>query len=154
MKPSITHGSFTLERTFPDATPARVFAAFEPETKAMWFRGPPDAWTELNRECEFRVGGKEIAIGRHASGVVSSFEARYYDIVEHDRIIYAYEMHLDAIKISVSLATLAFVADGTSTTLTMHEDGAFLDGYDGVDSRRRGTEGLLELLAAHLASGK
>jgi uncharacterized protein YndB with AHSA1/START domain len=150
-KTSITHGSFTLERTFPNATPARVFAAFKPEGKTKWFGGPE--FQDLERKNDFRVGGKEIAAGRHKSGIVSRFESHYYDIVENERLIYSYEMHLDDTKISVSLATISFVAEGTSTTLTMHEDGAFLDGYDGVDSRRTGTIGLLDALATHLAKG-
>jgi len=143
---SITHGSFTLERVFPNCTPARAFAAFAtPEGKAKWFAGPK--WEEHKREFDFRVGGREIVVGKHGSGTVSSFEARYYDIVADERIIYSYEMHLDDNKISVSIATLEFKAEGESCRLTMHEDGAFLDGYDGVDSRRKGTEFLLDTVA-------
>jgi uncharacterized protein YndB with AHSA1/START domain len=147
---SVTHGTFTLERTFPNATPARVFAAFTPEGKVKWFSGPKDQWQELEREFDFRVGGREIAMGRFPSGVVSAFEARYYDIVENERIIYSYEMHLDDAKISVSLATIELKAEGTSTHLTMHEDGVFLDGYDDTGSRMRGTEQLLAALATSL----
>ncbi|MEP6859318.1 MAG: SRPBCC domain-containing protein [Deltaproteobacteria bacterium] len=82
------------------------------------------------------------------------FEVRYYDIVADERIVYAYEMHLDDNKISVSLATREFKADGGSCRLTMHEDGAFLDGHDGHDGhdgRRNGTESLLDALAKSLA---
>ena len=150
---SITHGTFTLERTFPNATPARVFAAFTPEGKAKWFGGPPDEWKRLKNEFEFRVGGRELEVGKHKSGVVSTFDCRYYDIIENERLVYAYEMHLDDKKISVSLATIELEAEGTSTRLTMHEDGAFLDGYDDNGSRMRGTEGLLDQLVAAV-SGK
>jgi uncharacterized protein YndB with AHSA1/START domain len=151
-KRSITHGSFTLERTFPNCTPARAFAAFAtPEGKAKWFAGPPDEWQEHRRAFEFRPGGHEILVGRHKSGMVSAFDCRYYDIVENERIVYAYEMHLDDKKISVSLATISFEAAGTSCTFVMHEDGAFLDGYDDNGARMRGTEGLIDSLARALA---
>ena len=83
--------------------------------------------------------------------MVSSFDCRYYDIVDNERLVYAYEMHLDDNKISVSLATIELKAEGTSTRLTMHEDGAFLDGYDDNGSRMRGTEGLLDQLVAAVA---
>jgi uncharacterized protein YndB with AHSA1/START domain len=150
MKPksrSITHGTFTLERTFPNATPARVFAAFTPEGKAKWF-GPSSEWQELKKEMDFRVGGRELVVGKHGNGMVSSFDCRYYDIVENERLVYAYEMHIDDAKISVSLATIEIKADGANTHLTMHEDGAFLDGYDDNGSRMKGTEGLLDQLMA------
>jgi uncharacterized protein YndB with AHSA1/START domain len=149
---SITHGSFTLERTFPNETPARVFAAFTPQGKAKWFGGPPDEWQELKNEFEFRVGGRELVIGKHKSGVVSTFDCRYYDILDNERLVYAYEMHLGDAKISVSLATIELKAEGTSTRLTMHEDGAYLDGYDDNGGRMRGTEGLLDQLVAAVAN--
>ncbi len=150
MKPSITHASFTIERIYPDVTPARVYAAFTPEQKTKWFAG--DEWQELEHEHQFAVGGREINIGRHKSGVVSAFESRYYDLVEGVRLIYSYVMHLDDVKISVSLATIELEARGTSTRLVMHEDGAFLDGYDKPESRRHGTEWLLGRLGETLAT--
>jgi uncharacterized protein YndB with AHSA1/START domain len=151
-KHSVTQGTFTLERTFPNCTPARAFSAFStPEGKQRWFSGPPEEWKELERAFDFRVGGHERAVGQFKSGMVSAFDCRYYDIIDNERIIYAYEMHLNDHKISVSLATLTFEAAGTSCVLTLHEDGAFLDGYDDNGSRMRGTEGLLTALASALA---
>ena len=38
---------------------------------------------------------------------VTDFKARYLDIVPQRRIVYAYSMHVDEQKISVSLATIA-----------------------------------------------
>ena len=59
IKRSVEHGDFTIERelAFP---PARVFAAWaDPKAKAQWFAGPADKWKLLEREMEFRVGGRE-----------------------------------------------------------------------------------------------
>ena len=63
--------------------------------------------------------------------------------------IYAYQMHLDDTKISVSLATVQLKAEGARTTLMIAEQGAFFDGYDDAGSREHGTGQLLEALGAH-----
>ena len=60
-------------------------------------------------------------------------------------------MHLNERKISVSLATIELKGEPGKTTLRLTEQGAFLDGYDDVGSRERGTGYLLDALAASLA---
>ena len=65
-------------------------------------------------------------------------------------------MYADGVRISVSVATIEFAAaaDGTGTTLTWTEQGAFLDGFDGPDAsslRQGGTEEMLAGLAKYLA---
>jgi uncharacterized protein YndB with AHSA1/START domain len=147
---SVTHSTFTLERTY-DASPARVFAAFaDAEQKAAWFAGPPE-WGLSAFELDFRIGGREMNRGGPKEGPIHSFEALYYDIVPDQRIVYSYEMHLDDERISVSLATieLAPAADGTRLTLT--EQGAYLDAFDDPKLRETGTRDLLEALGAYLA---
>ena len=70
-----------------------------------------------------RVGGRErFAI--KADGTIYRYDARYYDIVPDQRIIYAYEMYAGQARISVSVATIEFVKNGDSTTLTWTEQGA------------------------------
>jgi len=147
---SVTHSTFSLERTY-DASPARVFAAFaDPDQKIAWFTGPPE-WGLDAFELDFRVGGREMNRGGPKDGPISSFEALYYDIVPDERIVYSYEMHLDDQRISVSLATieLAPAADGTRLTLT--DQGAYLDTFDDPKLRETGTRDLLEALGAYLA---
>ena len=65
-------------------------------------------------------------------------------------IVYAYVMHLDDRKISVSLATMQLKAEGGKATLKVSEQGAFLDGYDDAGSREHGTGYLLDALGASL----
>jgi uncharacterized protein YndB with AHSA1/START domain len=146
---SVTHTTFVIERTYP-ASPARVFSAFaDPAIKSRWFGGPPE-WGPNEQSLDFRVGGREISRGGPKGGPVHAFEAHYYDIVPNERIVYAYEMHLDQTKISVSLATIDLKPDGTGTKLTLTEQGAFLDGWDDPAGRERGTRELLNMLGAFL----
>ena len=79
-----------------------------------------------------------------------TYDALYYDIVEDERIVIAYEMHMDDARISVSLATVEFSPAGTGTRLLLTEQGAFLDGHDTPAQREHGTGELLDSLGAAL----
>jgi uncharacterized protein YndB with AHSA1/START domain len=146
---SATHGTFAIERVY-DAAPARVFRAWaDPAAKARWFVGLAD-WRLLERAIDFRVGGRERLSGRKGSGIVSTFDAVYHDIVPDRRIIYCYDMRLDQVHISASLATVELEPAGSGTRLTFTEQAVFLDGYDDAGSRERGTRILLEQLGGEL----
>jgi uncharacterized protein YndB with AHSA1/START domain len=148
-KRSAARGIFSIERTY-DAAPAAVFHALTNlEAKARWFTGGA-AQTILRRKMDVRPGGHEILQGRWASGLVTLFEATYFDVVPNERLVYAYEMHLDDHKISVSLATLELKPVGKGTRLVVTEQGAFLDGYDDAGSREHGTGELLDRLGESL----
>lgn len=150
---SVVHATFHLERTY-DAPAARVWAALtDPVAKARWFSGPPGGWTLTERSMDIRPGGRERLAGRWDNGVVSAFDAVYFDVIEGERLVYAYEMHMDAKKISVSLATMQIKpVSATRTTLMVTEQGAFLDGYDDAGSRETGTGYLLDAIGASLAA--
>jgi uncharacterized protein YndB with AHSA1/START domain len=146
---SVVHATFCIERTYP-ASRAQVFKALtDPAAKAKWFTGG-SGYTLLARKMDVRPGGREHLKGRWQTGVVSTFDAVYHEVVADERIIYAYEMHLDDRKISVSLATLELKAAGSDTRLVMTEQGAFLDGYDDAGSREHGSNFLLDALGASL----
>lgn len=150
---SVTHATFVLERAFA-AAPARVFAAFaDPALKARWFASPP-GWVSQGDAFDFRVGGHEWNAGGPPGGFVSRFDAHYYDIVPDTRIVYAYDMHLDDRRISVSLATVDLVPDGSGTRMTLTEQSAYfaeagagLAGPEGATMREMGTGMLLDALA-------
>ncbi len=141
---SIAHGSFTIERDY-DVPPARVFKAWaDPAIKAKWFgAGAAQIF-------EFREGGREFAGSKPGDAMNFTFDVRYYDIVPDNRIVYAYDMTMDGARLSVSVATVEFRAAGTGTKMVIREDGAFLDGHDTVDARRKGTEMMIEGLKAAL----
>jgi uncharacterized protein YndB with AHSA1/START domain len=147
---SVAHGTFHLERAY-DAPVARVWAAItEEEAKSKWFGGPPAHWELLERHMDVRVGGREWLKGRWKGGVVSTFDATYYEVIPNERLVYTYEMRLDDSKISVSLATMQLKAEGARTTLMVTEQGAFFDGYDDAGSREHDMGQLLDALGASL----
>jgi uncharacterized protein YndB with AHSA1/START domain len=147
---SAHHETFVIERSFGFA-PGVVFGAWaDPAAKAAWFGGGPSEWRQLEREFDFRVGGRERLSGEWPGGRVSAFNSTYHDIVPDERIVYAYDMRLNGIRISVSLATVQFKADGAGTRLIVTEQGVFLDGYDDAGSREHGTRSLLDQLDAAL----
>lgn len=143
------HSTFVIEREYPHA-PAKVFAAFaDPAKKVKWFGGP-DEWEKSNHKLDFRVGGKESVSGGPPGGVVHAYNAEYWDIVANERIVTSYQMHMDKQRISVSLATMEFKANGAGTKFVLTEQGAFLDGYDDAGERERGTRELLGQLETYL----
>jgi uncharacterized protein YndB with AHSA1/START domain len=150
MKRSVSHATFVIERACK-APPAKVFAAFaDPKSKAQWFVGPEN-WEKSDHKLDFRVGGKESVSGGPPGGVVHYYNATIWDIVEGERIVTSYEMHLDKTRISVSLGTTEIKPDGAGSKLIYTEQGAFLDGYDDAGERERGTQGLFDQLERHLA---
>jgi uncharacterized protein YndB with AHSA1/START domain len=154
---SIKHSSFVIERRF-DYDPAQLYRAWaDPAVKARWFNGPADKWKEDVREMDVRVGGRDRLIGKFVDGSESRFEAQYLEVVPEKRLVYAYDMYWQGKKISVSLASIEFVAQGKDsnrgTKLIVTEQHAFLDGYEDGGSRERGTMGLIDNLEVALGGG-
>lgn len=147
---SVVHASFHLERHY-DAPIDRVWKALTDEAaKQKWFGPPPGELELIERSMDVREGGREVMRGRWKSGMVSSFDAIYHDVVAPERLVYGYVMHLDDKKISVSLATMQLRSEAGGTTLMVTEQGAFLDGYDDAGAREHGTGFLLDRLGASL----
>ncbi|WP_369061229.1 SRPBCC domain-containing protein [Caulobacter sp. 73W] len=145
---TITNATFTIERVL-NASPARVFAAYTSlEAKSAWFKAPSDIET-LNRDFDFRVGGRERFHARWPSGLITDFQAVYHDIVEDERIILVYDMFSNGEKLSVSLLTLEFRAEGGKTRLLHTEQGSYLSGgFEAVQGRDHGTTWHIDNLVA------
>jgi uncharacterized protein YndB with AHSA1/START domain len=147
---SIKHGSFVLERKL-DHDPTIVYRAWTDRArKATWFTGPQDKWTEEVREMDVRVGGRDRLVGKFSDGSESRYEAEYFDVDPERRLVYAYDMYFQGKKISVTLASIEFVAAGRGTKLIVTEQSAFLDGFEDAGSRERGTRTLLDNLVKSL----
>ena len=147
---TVTHADFTIERRF-DCTPQQTFAAFaDPGLKRRWF-ALPDSWLDVEWELDFRVGGGEISRGRSPGGSNFAFESRIHDIVDNERIVFAYNLSQDARLMSVSLTTVEFFPEADGTRLVFTEQGAFFDDLDSPAEREHGTGKLLEALERLLA---
>jgi uncharacterized protein YndB with AHSA1/START domain len=148
---SVTHSTFTLERTY-DAPPAKVFKAFaDPAIKRRWFVDG-EGWEVEEFTGEFKVGGFERSRFRFRGGEPVRNDTTYHDIVPNERIIFAYSMTIGDKRISSSLATLQFRPSGKGTQLVFTEQGAFLDGLDGAGPREGGWKELLDALGRALQS--
>ncbi|MBL0954140.1 MAG: SRPBCC family protein [Leptospira sp.] len=103
----VTNTSFTIDRILP-ASKEKVFAAWaNPESKRKWFSCHDD-WKTVEFSLDFRVGGKESNLVITPSGSRHVFDATYYDIIPNERIVYAFGMYMNDIRISVSLVTVIF----------------------------------------------
>lgn len=146
---SVVHDTFTIERTYA-ASPERVFAAWATiEAKSHWFGNEEGIEPVGEHTLDFRPGGGE-RFSAKAEGMMFDFDARYYDIVENERIVWAYDMLMDGRRISVSIASAEFFGAPGGTRLVLTEHGAYLDGLDTNDQRREGTEQFLANLGRYL----
>lgn len=148
---SVAYGSFTIDRFYP-ARPEKVFKAYSDATiKRRWF-AEGEGWDIESYDLDFRIGGAESSSFRFGGGDLTTFDGTYLDIVENTRIILAYGMTVAGRRISASLASTEFTADGTGTRLRFTEQGAYLDGQEQIPEREHGTRELLEALAKELAN--
>jgi len=148
---SIRQHDFTIERRFRQS-PEQTFQAFaNPELRRRWFR-VPDSWTDTEWSLDFHVGGGELNAGRDHRGTHHLFRGRFHDIVNGERIIFAYDLLIDGRLTSVSLTTVELRSDDDDGThLIFTEHGAFLDGLDDPAEREHGTGLLLDGLETFLA---
>jgi uncharacterized protein YndB with AHSA1/START domain len=99
-----------------------------------------------------RRGRGDVAEGTFHDGPVSLYEATYTDIVEHVRIVTTYDMWLDGVHMSTSVASFEFEPIDEGTRFMHVEHGVFFDQFwaDGLN-REEGSRGLLEALGNYLA---
>lgn len=141
---TVTHSTFTLERTY-GVPPARVFAAWaDPAAKARWF--VPDGTHEL----DFRVGGVETVGATGPEGIALAVTSTYHDIVPEQRIVYSTTLSGGKALATVSITTVELATDGDGTRLTLTEQGTFLDGAEEPAWREQGTGDWLDRLGEAL----
>jgi uncharacterized protein YndB with AHSA1/START domain len=147
----LARAGFTLTRDYPVA-PERVWDAFADEGQKLQWWGAGDAMEPLEWVFDFRVGGRDIAEGKFHNGPVSRYAATYTDIVEYTRIVRTYDMWIDGVHMSTSLASLEFEPIDDGTRFTHVEHGVFFDQFwaDGPN-REQGSQGLLDALGNYLA---
>jgi len=148
-----THATFVVERTYPVAVDAVWHALSDNDARDQWFGGGAEFDVAENTH-DFRTGGRAVEAGQWHGGPRSRFESTYTDIVDHERIVFTYDMWIDDQHVSTSLTTIAVRPDGDGTRLTYTEQAVHLDGLDSVEGREEGTRGLLDNLGSFLTSSR
>ena len=147
---SARHATFALERTF-DASPARVFAAWEDvDARTRW--AVPAGDEIVFAESDFRVGGRDVIRCGPAGDLSFLIETSYHDIVPGERIVLTENVDSGAARLSVSLRTVVFEPAGPNTHLTLAEQIVALDGSDILDGSEAGWAEVLENLARELTN--
>ena len=146
----LARAGFTLTRDYPVAV-QRVWDAFAEEDQKLEWYGSGDSFEPGEWAFDFRVGGRDVAEGTFHDGPVSRFEATYTDIVEYVRIVHTYDMWIDGVHMSTSVASYEFEPIDDGTRLTHAEHGVFFDQFwaDGPN-REAGSRGNLETLGSYL----
>jgi len=150
----IQHHTFTIEHRFAKS-PDKVFAAFaDPQRKRRWFAESTNHDVE-HFEMQFEPGGRERAAYRFKAGgpfagVSLVHEGAFLDIVPEQRIVTASTMAVGGGRISASLETFEFRAEGQGTLLVFTHQAAFFEGADGPQMRQAGWKQLFSQLRAAL----
>lgn len=146
-----THTDFVIEREF-DATPHAVFQAWaDPEVKRAWSDCHAEHTTDYR--LDFRPFGHESHRVVYPDGRVQTIEKVFFDIVAPSRIVFAYEISVDARRLSVSLVTVEFFATRRGTRMVYTEQLAYLDGHEDRAQRLHGTEEGFDRLGLALSGG-
>ena len=146
------HATFVVERSYPVPVIAVWHALSDNEARDQWFGGGAE-FDVREKSHDFRVGGHGVEDGQWRGGPTSRFVSTYTDIVDQQRMVFAYDMWVDDRHISTSLTTIVVEPDGDGTRLTYTEQGVHLDGLDTVEGREEGTRELLDNLGSFLVSG-
>jgi len=147
----LTHGSFVVER-FYHASPSRVFQAFSnAEARRRWYV-EGDGWTihTYDPPAEVKPGATEHSrFSPPGADVVLTNDTVFLEVVNAERLIFAYSMTFNSAPLSSSLATIELFTEGTGTKLIFTEQGAYHDGN--ISGREEGTRELLEALAQEVS---
>jgi uncharacterized protein YndB with AHSA1/START domain len=150
---SVTHGTFTVERTYP-VSAHEVFAAWaSQDAKDRWFGSGSDFLAKTDEySLDFRVGGLEHFAGSVEDGRTFRYTGITQDIVEDERIVMSYDVLVSGRRISVSIMTVQMAPTERGSKLTITEQGAFLDGLDDNATRKLGATANLDALEAYFAT--
>lgn len=145
------HRTLVIEREL--AASARHAFRFwsDAALKQSWNACHPD-WRVVEDSFDFRVGGIESKVWLTPDGSEQTFRAHYFDIASDARIIYGFEMSFEGKRMSVSLVTIEFVAEGAKTRMKYTEQLSFLGGDEALAQRLSGTEWGLDRLVEVIAA--
>jgi uncharacterized protein YndB with AHSA1/START domain len=140
------HDTIILERTY-EASPARVFAAWESVEARLRWSVPFETAGAAYDQAEFKVGGLDIMRCGHKDDMRYKAHVRYLEILRDARIVMAESVAEDGITRAASLITVELepVGKATKQTVTMHVS-AF-DGTGMIEGYNEGWGAALDNLA-------
>jgi len=142
----VTHSTFTLERQYP-APVRRVFEAWAtPAARKRWMAQGAE------HSQNFVIGGLETAKGFDGEGRALTYEARYVDIVDNERILTTSTLRAGDQLSTVSVTSVEFQEDGVGTRVVVTEHGMYLPGQEQPEWREQGTARQLDTLAAEFTA--
>ena len=143
-----TQTSFVIERDFSVA-PSKVFQAWaDPAAKRSWSDCHVEHTTEYS--LDFRPLGRETHRVMDPERGEQVIEKVFFDIVDSQRIVFAYDISVKGRRLSVSLVTVEFIPTSTGTRMSYVEQLTYLDGHEDSAARLLGTQGGFDRLALHL----
>jgi uncharacterized protein YndB with AHSA1/START domain len=146
-----THHTIVVKRGY-DASPTRVFAAWrDAAALARWYVPGDNTWSSRIVEHDFRVGGRKHLTFGPKGGPRYVEDCRYEDIVADGRLCYAMTILSDGKRLTTSMVTVEFRANGARTDLKVTDQLAILDGGDKPEGREQGWSETLDKLPAELA---
>lgn len=142
----ISHQTVSVTRTF-EAPTARVFATWrEAPRLARWYVPGDGTWDSRIVQHDFRVGGRKHLTFGPKGGPRYSEDCRYEDIVEGKRICFSMTIANETARMTTSMVTVEFFADGARTQLKVTDQMAVLDGGDGPTNAREREAGWAETI--------
>lgn len=146
---AIEHGTVTLDRAF-DASPARVFAAWEDvEARARW--GNPSPNTEIvYDQADFRVGGIDVSRCGAVGELNFVVEVRYLDIMPNQRLVFTESVRDAGRLLSHALICVEFEPDQDATLQRFVAQIASFDGASMIEGYAQGWAPAFDNLAAEL----
>lgn len=140
------HDKIVMERIY-NASPARVFAAWESvEARLRWSIPFPEAGAAYD-QAEFRVGGLDIMRCGARDDMRFLAHVRYLEILPDARIVMAESIAEDGKFRAASLITVEFEPAGKATKQTVTMQISAVDGSDMLDGYRVGWSAALDNLA-------
>ena len=146
------HTSFVIERTFA-VEPAAVFHAWaDPAARRQWSDCHGDNTVEY--KLDFRVMGRETHHAVIPERGEQLIEKVFFDIEQDRRIVFAYDISLNARRLSVSLVTVELEAVAAGTRMVYTEQLVYLDGHQDLQQRIHGTGEGLDSLRLWVEAGR
>ncbi|RYE00919.1 MAG: polyketide cyclase [Sphingomonadales bacterium] len=155
---AVTHNTFVIERSYPKP-PAKVFAAFADIARKKRWYAAGGAHDVVSYENDFRVGGREVLVGKMKpgtpiAGVVLTWAQDYVDIVDGQRIVGTQTLDMQTgegeTRASVAIVSIELEAAGDGCRLVMTHQATYFERTDGPQMREHGWRVLLDAVEGAL----